>query len=294
MENQKSSSSLKAVIAVLAVLLVGSLIYIFKVTSDVKTVETELKSTMTEKETVMTDLQELKATYDAAISENTSMSDELIQERDKVVSLMADLNKSKGDVSSMAKYKKQFFALQNNMKVLMAENANLKKENVRVISQRDSTVVVLGESKKYNETLVGQNEELAKTVEKAAKLTVLNTSGSAFKVRSSGKQIETDKASRADMLKISFTIAANQIAKSGDKTFYVQVIDSKNNVLGDKKTVNFGDDTLTYSFITNVKYENKTVQVTENLPGKDFQKGVYYVNVFDKNEIVSKTSFTLN
>jgi hypothetical protein len=294
MENQKSSSSLKAVIAVLAVLLVGSLIYIFKVTSDVKTVQTELKSTMTDKEVVMKDLQELKATYDAAISENTSMSDELIQERDKVVSLMADLNKSKGDVASMAKYKKQFFALQNNMKALMAENEGLKKENKIVTSQRDSTVVVLGESKKYNEALVGQNEELAKTVEKASKLTVLNMTGSAFKVRSSGKQIETDKASRADMLKVSFTIAANQVAKSGDKTYYVQVIDGKNNVLGDKKMVNFGDDTLTYSFMTTVKYENKTVQVTENLPGKDFAKGTYYVNVFDKNEIVSKTSFTLN
>ncbi|WP_339919495.1 hypothetical protein [uncultured Flavobacterium sp.] len=294
MENQKSSSSLKAVIAVLAVLLVGSLIYIFKVTSDVKTVQTELKSTMTDKEVVMKDLQELKATYDAAISENTSMSDELIQERDKVVSLMADLNKSKGDVASMAKYKKQFFALQNNMKALMAENEGLKKENKIVTSQRDSTVIVLGESKKYNEALVGQNEELAKTVEKASKLTVLNMTGSAFKVRSSGKQIETDKASRADMLKVSFTIAANQVAKSGDKTYYVQVIDGKNNVLGDKKTVSFGDDTLTYSFMTTVKYENKTVQVTENLPGKDFAKGTYYVNVFDKNEIVSKTSFTLN
>ena len=294
MENQKSSSSLKAVIAVLAVLLVGSLIYIFKVTSDVKTVQTELKSTMTDKEVVMKDLQELKATYDAAISENTSMSDELIQERDKVVSLMADLNKSKGDVASMAKYKKQFFALQNNMKALMVENEGLKKENKIVTSQRDSTVVVLGESKKYNEALVGQNEELAKTVEKASKLTVLNMTGSAFKVRSSGKQIETDKASRADMLKVSFTIAANQVAKSGDKTYYVQVIDGKNNVLGDKKTVSFGDDTLTYSFMTTVKYENKTVQVTENLPGKDFAKGTYYVNVFDKNEIVSKTSFTLN
>jgi hypothetical protein len=294
MENQKSSSSLKAVIAVLAVLLVGSLIYIFKVTSDVKTVQTELKSTMTDKEVVMKDLQELKTTYDAAISENTSMSDELIQERDKVVSLMADLNKSKGDVASMAKYKKQFFALQNNMKALMAENEGLKKENTTLTTQRDSTVIVLGVSKKYNEVLVGQNEELAKTVEKASKLTVLNMKGSAFKVRSSGKQIETDKASRADMLKVSFTIAANQVAKSGDKTYYVQVIDGKNNVLGDKKTVSFGDDTLTYSFMTTVKYENKTVQVTENLPGKDFAKGTYYVNVFDKNEIVSKTSFILN
>jgi hypothetical protein len=293
MEDQKSSSSLKVVIAVLAVLLVGSLIYIFKVTSDVKTVQTELKTTMSDKEVVMKDLQELKTTYDAAISENTSMSDELIQERDKVVSLMADLNKSKGDVASMNKYKTQFNALQKNMKVLIAENANLKKENITLTTQRDSTAVVLGVSKKYNETLVGQNEELAKAVEKGAKLTVLNMKTSAYKVRNSGKQIETDKARRADVLKISFTIAENQIAKSGDKTYYVQVIDSKNNVLGDKKIINFGDDTLTYSFMTVVKYENKTVQVTENLPGKDFEKGTYFVNVFDKNQMVSKTSFVL-
>ncbi|MGO4821103.1 MULTISPECIES: hypothetical protein [unclassified Flavobacterium] len=293
MENQQSNSSLKAVIAVLAVLLVGSLVYIFKATSDADTVKTELKTTVTEKESVMKDLQELKATYDAAIAENTSMSDELIQERDKVVNLIADLNKSKGDVASLAKYKKQFIALQSNMKVLMAENEGLKKENKIVTSQRDSTVVVLGESKKYNEVLVGQNEELSKAVEKGSKLTVLNMKTSAYKMRSSGKQIETDKASRADMLKISFTIAENQIAKSGDKTYYIQVIDSKNNVLGNKKTENFGDSSLVYSFITNVKYENKTVQVTEDLPGKEFAKGTYFVNVFDKNELVSKTSFTL-
>jgi hypothetical protein len=293
MENQKSSSSLKAVVAVLAILLVGSLVYIFKMSSDAEIVQTELKSTMTEKESVMKDLQELKATYDAAIAENTTMSEELIQERDKVVNLMDDLNKSKGDVASMAKYKTQFLALQGNMKTLMAENEGLKKQNTTLTSQRDSTVVVLGESKKFNEVLVGQNEELAKTVEKGSKLTILNTKTSAYKLRSSGKQVETDKASRADVLKISFTIAENQIAKSGDKTYYVQVIDSKNNVLGDKKTENFGDKILTYSFASNVRYENKTVNVSEDLPGKDFAKGTYFINVFDNDELVSKTSFSL-
>jgi hypothetical protein len=293
MEKQQSNSSLKAVIAVLAVLLVGSLVYIFKVTTDADAVKTELKTTMTEKETVMKDLQELKSTYDAAIAENSSMSDELIQERDKVVNLIADLNKSKGDNASLAKYKNQYFALQSNMKVLMAENDSLKKENAIVTSQRDSTVVVLGESKKYNEVLVGQNEELSKVVEKASKLTILNMKTAAYKLRSSGKQVETDKASRADVLKISFTIAENQVAKSGDKTYYVQVIDSKNNVLGNKSSETFGSDVLVYSFITNVKYENKTVQVSEDLPGKDFAKGTYFVNIFDKNVLVSKTSFTL-
>jgi len=292
MEEQQnnSNSSLKIIIGILAVLLIGSLFYIYKISSDAKQVQTELKTTMTEKESVMKDLQELKATYDAAIAENTSMSEELVKERDKVVNLMNEIEKTKGDVS---KYRSQYQKLESNMKALMAENESLKKQNTTLTTQRDSTVVVLGEAKKYNEVLVGQNEELSKTVEKGSKLSVLNMQTAAYKIRSSGKQVATDKAGRADVLKISFTIAENQIAKSGDKEYYVQVIDSKNNVLGDKQTVNFDDKTLTYSFISKVKYENKTVNVSEDLPGKDFAKGTYFVNVFDKSELVSKTSFTL-
>ena len=116
----------------------------------------------------------------------------------------------------------------------------------------------------------------------------------AVKQRSSGKQIDTDKATRADVLKISFTIAENQVAKTGDRTYFVQVIDSKNNVLGDKKTEAFGTTYLPYSFQKTVKYENKTVQVQEDLPVKSISAGTYFVNVFDKNgELVSKNSFQL-
>lgn len=290
MEKQQNNSSLKAIIALLAVLLVGSLVYIFKMSSDTELVKKELTTTLTEKETIMKDLQALKTTYDAAIAENTTMSEELIQERDKIVALMDDLNQSKGNVS---KFKTQLSVLQNTMKSLMTENEGLKKANEVVTAQRDSTVVVLGESKKFNEVLVGQNEELSKTIEKGAKLTILNTKTAAYKLRSSGKQIETDKASRADILKISFTIAENQIAKSGDKTYYVQVIDSKNNVLGEKLTETFGGNTLTYSFASIVTYENKTVNVSKDLPGKSFEAGTYFINIFDKDVLVSKTSFSL-
>lgn len=293
MENQKSNSNLKAVIAILAVLLIGSLVYIFKMTSDAKALQTELTTTRSEKESVMKDLEELKARYDAAIAENTSMSDELIAEREKVVNLMSDLKKSKGDAASMKKYKSQYFSLENKMKALIAENETLKKDNATLTTQRDSTVTVLGEARKYNEVLVGQNEELSKTVEVAQKLTVSNLKTAAYKLRSSGKQIETEKARKADVLKISFNINENKVAKQGDKMYYIQVIDSKNNVLGEKKTESFGSNSLTYSFVTTVKYENKSVDVSQDLSGQNFEKGTYFVNVFDKGELVSKSSFTL-
>ncbi len=292
-KENNSNSGLKTTIVILAALLVGSLGYIYKLTSDANVVKNELVTTKSDKESVMSDLTKLKATYDTAIAEKTTMSDELIAERDKVVDLINNLKKSKGDAASMSKYKAQYFALETKMKGMIVENEGLKLKNTRLTTQRDSTVVVLTESKKVNENLSGQNQELSKTVEKAAKLTVLNLKTTAFKIKNSGKQIETDKASRADMLKVSFTIAENQVAKAGDKQYYVQVIDSKNNVLGDKKIETFGDNSLTYSFTSNVKFENETVQVSENLAGKDFEKGTYFVNVFDKDTLVSKTSFAL-
>jgi len=293
MENQNSHSKLKAIIGILAVLLIISLVYIFKLTSDAKTLQTTVTTVKSEKESVLKDLADLKKTYDAAIAENTSMSDELIAERDKVVKLMTELKQAKGDNATLLKYKTQYKSLEQKMQNLMQEVAVLKTQNQNLTTNLDSTKVVLEDSKKYNQVLVGQNEELAKTVEKGSKLTVTNLKTASYKVRSSGKQIATDKASRTDMLQVSFTIAENKIAKSGDKTYYVQVIDSKNNVLGDKATVSFGENSLTYSFTTTVKYENKTVEVSEQLPGKDFEKGTYFVNVFDKGELVSKSSFSL-
>jgi len=293
MQNQDNHSKLKAIIGVLAIMLIGSLIYIFKLTSDAKTLQTSVTTVKSEKESVLKDLADLKTNYDAAIAENTTMSDELIAERDKVVKLMADLKASKGDNASLQKYKTQYKALEQKMQNLMQEVAVLKKQNQTLTTSLDSTTVVLEDNKKYNQVLVGQNEDLAKKVELGSKLTVTNLKTASYKVRSSGKQIETDKASRTDMLKVNFTIAENKIAKSGDKTYYVQVIDSKNNVLGDKASISFGETSLTYSFTTTVKYENKTVEVSEQLPGKDFAKGTYFVNVFDKGELVSKSSFSL-
>lgn len=295
METEKSNSSLKAIVVVLALLLAGSLAYIFKMTTDSKTMQTELTNEKSEKEKFLIELEELKATYDKALEDNTTLSDDLEAEREKVINLIADLKKSRGDAASLQKYREQYFALDKKMKSLMAENESLKAKNQILTTERDSTIVVLGQQKRFNDTLVVQNENLAKTVEKASKLIIMNLRTQAIKVRSSGKQIDTDKASRADQLKVCFAIAANEIAKSGDKMYYVQIIDSKGNVLGEKKTQNFNDMTLIYSFTTTVAYDNKAVDVCEFLDGKgkDFEKGTYFVNIFDKSELVSKTSFSL-
>ncbi len=289
-----SNTNLKAIIIVLALLLAGSLAYIFTLKTDVTTTQTSLTTEKTEKDKLMQELQTLKATYDAALAENTTMSADLVSERDKVVALMSDLQKSRGNASSLKKYKEQFLALDLRMKELSLENESLKRQNGKLTVQRDSTGVVLSQARNQNQELSGQNEELARTVEKGAKLNVMNVKAVAYKVKKSGKQTLTEKAGSADILKISFTIAANPIAKAGEKEYYVQIIDATNAILGDKKQTTFEDGkTLEYSFITTVKYDNQAVDVSQDIAGSKFAKGTYFVNIFDKGEMVSTSNVTL-
>lgn len=292
MENKQNNSGLKAAVVVLALLLLGSVGYIFKMSSDNKKQVTELTS---EKTTLANDLKAKIAEYDVLIAQDNALKEDFEAQKAEMSKLLEELEKSKGDAAAMARYKNEYFRLKREMDNLVAENKLLKEQNIALTSSLDSTNVVLDEAKKYTDTLLTQNDNLTKTVDKGSKLAVLNLNVLAVKERSSGKQIETDKASRANKLKISFLIAENQIAKSGDRTYYVQVIDSKNNILGEKQTIPMSDDlSLTYSFITKVKYENKTVQVNEELSGDNFEAGTYFVNVFNSNgDNVSKTSFSL-
>ena len=289
--NESKNSGLKAAIVILALLLLVSGGYIYKLTSDNKQTVTGLT---TEKTVLADELKAKIAEYDIMISDNTALKEELQAEQLKMVELLEQVEKSKGDAAAMAKYKSSYLKLKGEMDNLVAENKLLKAQNVTLTSSLDSTNVVLDDTKRLSDTLLSLNENLTKTVEKGSKLALLNLKVLAVKEKSSGKQIETDKAKRADKLKVSFLIAENQIAKTGSRDYYVQIIDGKGNIIGDKETIAAGTQTLTYSFISTVKYENKSVQVNEELAGKDFAAGSYFVNVFDTNfELVSKTSFNL-
>jgi peptidoglycan hydrolase CwlO-like protein len=294
--NQSNSrnSGLKVVVVILALLLMGSLAYVYKLQQDKDAVDSSLSKTLTEKEKFQAELESKIAEYDVAISDNTALKGELEEEQAKIMELLEKIKKSDGSVAELSKYKTQYVKLKREMDNLIAENNALKENNSKLTKNLDSTNVVLTNAKTANDTLVAKNENLSKTVEKAQRLSVLNLTTLAVKQKGSGKQINTDKASRADVLKIGFTIAENQVAKGGDRTYYIQVIDSKNNVLGEKKTETFGATYLPYSFQKTIKYENKTVQVQEDLSVKNISAGTYFVNVFDKKgELVSKSSFQL-
>jgi uncharacterized protein (DUF3084 family) len=292
MENERNSSS-KVIIALLSVLLVASIYFNFKLGNDTTDLNSVLETTRIEKGRVLKNLYTLRANYNEIIKENSGLSEQLIIERNKINDLIAQVERYRGNVSSLIKYKSQYFALQNKMKVIMADYEGVKKENTKLYVQRDSIQVITDKVKKENESLAYENTKLNKAVEIASKLSILNLKSKAYKVKSSGKIVDTDKAKSANMLSITFTIAENQVAEKGERTYDVQIIDTKNNVIGNRKTDNYGSDVLTYSFKKTLNYDNKTLEVAEDLPISEIASGTYFVNIFDKGQLVSKTSFVL-
>jgi len=141
-----------------------------------------------------------------------------------------------------------------------------------------------------------QNTELAEVVENAAVLSTTSLKANGVIERNNGKLIPTERARRSDKIRVCYAVAKNRLIETGDKELYVQVIDPKNNLLGANDQVKFGEQTLNYSLISKFYYENDNLDICEfvtNTTDDKFEKGRYQVNVFNKNELVSSSSFTL-
>jgi hypothetical protein len=295
METEKTHFNLKPLVAILLLLLGGSGYYIYQLKNTEKKLKTDIEIVTLDKQKALDSLSMLKTTYDKALADKELVTQDLLAEREKVVNLIEELNRSKGDLKAMKIFKIKYEKLQQNFKTMIDEDSGLKKINEMLVRQRDSTALIVDTQKKSMDTMATINSDLKRKVEAASKLVITNIKTQAIRVKKSG-EVETDKARKADKLKVCFTIAANEIADSGEKSYYVQIIDANNNVLGQKKTDYFGSKMIEYSFISKVKFKNQSVDVCDYLEAKEgveFVKGQYFVNLFDKENLVSKTSFTL-
>ncbi len=120
-QSNPRNSGLKAAIVVLALLLMGSLAYVYKLNQDKSDVDSSLSKTMTEKEKFQSELEAKIAEYDTAIADNTALKGELEEEQAKIVELLEKIKKSNGSVAELSKYKNEYVKLKREMDNLIAE-----------------------------------------------------------------------------------------------------------------------------------------------------------------------------
>lgn len=281
MTEAKSNNGLKVIAGLMAVILIGVIIYTVSLYQD-KQKNTALLTK--EKELVVEDLTSLKSEYDKAILESNATNEELVSARDNIAKYIDSVKTMKSDIASLYRYRKQVGILTKEREQLLRKVDSLTRSNTFLAMQRDSTYVELEKQTVFNDSLVVQNTQLADVVEKGSTLNLSKFNVDAVRERNSGKLVSTSRARATDKLKVCFTVADNVIAMAGDRQFFIEVLDPQGNVLGESfsKTSDSGAS-VTYSKATDFYYENRALDVCDFIdkPVGDYQKGNYMVNVYD-------------
>ena len=292
MNTTSSNKTSKTPIIILALLLVGTLIYSFKMYQDSEATALLLEN---EKIEVLKNLENMTSLYSEANADNEVANEKLIEAQTRLDSLMKELKTSKLTVSALLKYKRKCFEMESEMEVLLEENATLKFQNTLLETSLDSTQVQLSTQVASNTKLEAQNQRLSESVEAAKKLTVERLNAYGVIQRRSGKLVPTTRASRVDNLRICYSVPSNVLTASGDKNYLVQVIDPNLNVIGSNTPVQFEETILKYSYVSAFTYDNELLDVCDFVSAEegDYEKGVYTVNVFDQQTLVASSTFTL-
>jgi cell division protein FtsB len=282
----------KILIGLLVILLVSLAGYTYTLIQQNKETVLFLEA---DKAEVQKELEALVVSYNEILQDNKLKDKDLIAARDRIIVLLDSVKDYKANLSIITRYKAQVRGLKNERAQLFKRADSLLVVTERLAIERDSTTAVLNKTIKAVDSVTTANTQMSKSLEKGALISITNLDASAIIVRKGGKIKETKRASRADKIRVCYTIAPNNLAQAGDRVLYIQVINPDNNIIGDKSNITFGQNLLTFSKSISVFYENQALDVCAIVgnTGQDVLKGLYTINIFDAQRQIGSTTLML-
>ncbi|CAL2079941.1 hypothetical protein [Tenacibaculum sp. 190524A02b] len=282
----------KGVIAFLLLLVIGIGYLAYQNTMDFLSLKNAFD---TEKKELELELDNVIHDYQIAINENQDYSIKLGEKLKEVEMLKDTIQRLKTSNYNLLRiYRKKISRLEKENKRLLNKLDSLRVLNLELFNENDSVKQALSKEEILNLTLVKNNEVLEKKVAFAEVIDIDKLVLNAMKKRSSGKLTTTYRARRANAIKVQFDLLENNVIDKGIKPIYVQLLNSKGDVIAGKEEVTLTNGTIiTYSDTINADYYNDRLSVTsliDIIPGS-LQTGTYtvkiYVNkVFTKEAII--------
>lgn len=299
MENQSISGSdkrnekiYKGTIVVL-LLIIGALAVMlftsrqsFKVEKEAATVvNTELQQ---ELDSLMAIYNSTKLEYDSVLVDKDSIIMANANEIQKLISSQADYYRIRRQLNLLQEVTQSYV---RDIDSLVTINKVLKDENVAFQEEIQRATIRTTE-------LEQDKEELSSKVEVASAIRAYQFNADAIRMRSRGREEVTDRASRAEQIKVCFTIAENPIARSGNHNVYMRIAKPDGSILrvsdDDAYSFAFEGDTLQFSANTTVDYQNQETDVCLYWQRmEEFEPGLYLISLFTDEYRLGESAFTL-
>lgn len=215
-----------------------------------------------EKIEVMQNLQDLATEYDSLMTDNDSINEEMLAQKERVDQLLAE---AKGNKWSIYKLKKEASTLREIMKGYVRTIDSLNTENIELRAENLDVTQKLGAKESENNKLKETKASLENKVRLGAKLAALDMVTYAQRVRKNNIHKETTRADKAEKIKTCFTIDKNEVIEPGKKMVFLRIITPAGTVLAERSDNNhmftFEGTKGLYSVTKEVNYENQELDL---------------------------------
>ncbi|MGC9331158.1 MAG: hypothetical protein ACP5DZ_04685 [Bacteroidales bacterium] len=298
MDNKKKTNLLLLLIIIMVVAIGIAGYYLIEMNRDYEELQTELRETISAKDLIAEDLQELYTDYDSIQVENDSMAVKLAKEKEKISVLLEELKSVKANNAAIIrKYKDEVETMRSIMKTYVYQIDSLNQLNKKLIAENNEVREHNIRIKNEMDEVVNKNDELELTVEKAAMIKATNIVSQPYKKDNFfSSEREADKAGKVDKITTSFTLIENSIAELGPRTIYLRIIRPDGYVLvnDDNNIFTYEEENLAYSASRDIQYDGNFLDVVIYydvqqilLPGK------YIIELYMDGYKIGTTDFTL-
>ncbi len=280
---------LLAVIAVMAWMLVNQKNVIVTQEKSSENVKTELQAQL---DSLLAEHERVKMSY-GELSNSLS-------ERDSIINVKAiEIKKLLGSKSELAVVKRKLAQLQQITRVYEQQIDSLFTVNRKLKAENEKIKIDYNLEQQKTNDLSKDKQVLNEKITGAAILKAYKITAVAYKSKGVDKEKETDKAARADKIKICFTVSENKLVSSGYKRFFVRIARPDNSILtrGPAYTFQFLGQTLQFSAMETLNYEGDAADVCtyfeRPVNGTELSKGKYFVNIFTEDREIGQTTIEL-
>lgn len=196
-----------------------------------------------------------------------------------------------------AKLKTEVYLLRSEISKLKAKNQALISENAKLKDENQQLGSDLDGANENNQKLEGINNDLEGKVALGKRLQTFEKIAEGVKVRRNGEEKSTNRARRADKIRVAFTIGKNEIADAGEINLFLRVLDPDDRVISEnREEFNYKSEKITYTSKKSVNYQKSSKDVimfAEKTGGDSFQEGLYKVQVYTKSDMILVETFSL-
>ncbi len=199
-----------------------------------------------------------------------------------------ELEKAKDELDLLRYYKRKYLGQIDSLNTVIV---GLNKEN-------ETLKTDIGKQKRKYEDLSMDNARLSNKVAIGAKLITQNVLVTGIKLRSNGKEKETQKATQTEQIKVSFTIAENFVSDKGNKDIYLKIVGPDGATVYNQSA---GSGTFLYQNEESLYSTKKTIefnQVAQQVAvywnaGTPLFKGKYKAEIFCEGFKIGESDFEL-